>query len=449
MKNIAKRTKHTLLFPLLFMTLQLFGQIYTFFELPNMPVRVSNNAVVGGMVNGVPHVFSFAGIDETKTYSGIHKRAFRYNIDTQIWDEIAELPSGNGRVAAAASLVKNKIYIIGGYEVLANGSEISVDKVHIYNPDTNSYEPDGTPIPLAIDDHVQTVWRDSLIYVVTGWSNTGNVPNVQIYNPSNDEWMTGTPVPNNNDYKAFGASGGIIEDTIYYLGGAKYGTNFPISNQLRKGVIDPDDPTHITWSLISDIQDFGKLYRATTFRRGDELYWLGGSEVTYNYDGIAYNGSGGVSPRDYSWITLHDSEFIGITNDLYYAPRVMDLRGIATTQNSFGSPVGITAGGMTDVADVTNQVFLITFSIPVPPDPTQDLKFVSFQISPNPISDFFIIEKKGAFDIEIWDTTGKLFLQKKANGFEKINTSSLHSGVYFLKIFENGKWVGREKLIIK
>ena len=87
-----KSLKHTSSLIIFFLTFSFFanGQI----ELPSMPERVSNNAVTEGFVNGIPHVFSFSGIDSTKIYSGIHKRAFRYNTETQVWDQIADLPSG-------------------------------------------------------------------------------------------------------------------------------------------------------------------------------------------------------------------------------------------------------------------------------------------------------------------------------------------------------------------
>lgn len=435
--------KHTFTLLLFLFTFPSFSQVFT--ELPSMPMAVANNAVTEAKVNGVTHVYSFAGIDETKIYSGIHKKAFRYNTQTQVWDEIAELPSGNGRIAAGASVVKNKIYIIGGYEVFANGSEISVDKTHIYNPETNSYEPDGAPVPLAIDDHVQAVWRDSLIYVITGWSNTTNFPNVQIYNPTNDEWLAGTPVPNTNDYKAFGASGAIIGDTIYYLGGAKSSAGFNISDKLRKGVIDPNDPTNITWSLVANAS--GKVYRAAAFPGENHINWIGGSAITYNFNGIAYNGSGGVSPRE-NWIYLyHDNlgnEVLqSIPPDMWNAaPKVMDLRGIAKTDNG----LGITAGGMLENQQVTDKVFQINFNQLLF---NRNLDFISFKISPNPTSDFFTLEKEGNFDLQIWDVSGKLFLEKNINGFESINISNLDSGIYFVKIFEKDKWIGVEKLIIK
>ena len=103
----------------------------------------------------------------------------------------------------------------------------------------NRFLADGAPIPVPIDDHVQAVWRDSLIYVVTGWSDTRNVPNVQIYNPTEDKWIEGTSVPTGVQFESFGTSGTILGDTIFYYGGASFGFRFPVQNTLRKGVIDP------------------------------------------------------------------------------------------------------------------------------------------------------------------------------------------------------------------
>ena len=426
---------------LFFLTFSFFtnGQVFT--ELPSMPERVSNNAVTEGMVNGVPHVYSFSGIDSTKIFSGIHKRAFRYNTDTQVWDQIADLPSGNGRIAAGASTVKNKIYIIGGYEVFSNGGEASFDEVHIYDPEQDIYLPNGTPIPVPIDDHVQAVYKDSLIFVVTGWSNTTNVPDVQIYDPANDNWQVGTPVPNNNDYKVFGASGAIIGDTLYYIGGARFANNFPSSSFFRKGYINPNDPTDITWSgeplMLAAI-----AYRAAALTTDQGLYWVGGSEVTYNFNGIAYNGSGGVSPRD-NW--SHYSPFFGnlISLDNFTAPipKIMDLRGMARLDNNHG----IIAGGMLENQEVTNRVFQYNFADLTN---TNTLNLPRLDIFPNPTNESFTIQKEGNFQIQIFDSLGKLVLSKNKKGMESINISTLPTGSYFLKVFENEKILGVEQLII-
>ena len=69
-----------------------------------------------------------------------------------------------------------------------------------------------------------------------------NIPNVQIYDPTQNIWLSGTPVPG-SDYRSFGASGTIIGNTIYYFGGATSNDGFGIQNQVRIGAINPDIPT--------------------------------------------------------------------------------------------------------------------------------------------------------------------------------------------------------------
>jgi N-acetylneuraminic acid mutarotase len=319
-----------------------------------MPFRTANNAVCEATVNGSEFVYSFGGIDLTKVYSGIHKRSFKYDVSGDSWSEIASLPDAEAKIASGASFVKGKIYIIGGYHVYANGSETSSDKVHIYNPQTDTYEADGAPIPVAIDDHVQCVYKDSLIYVITGWSNTTNYPNVQIYNPDLDQWVNGTFVPGNYQYTAFGASGHIVGDTIYYHGGAA-GGSFVARKFMRKGYIDPNDPTNITWEHMGDAPGEAG-YRSACSAKGNTVFWVGGSPLSYNYNGVAYNGSGGVDP---SARILHFNnasyQYLDETTQPY---GVMDLRGIAKLSND----KWIICGGMDTNQVVSNRTFLLESS---------------------------------------------------------------------------------------
>ena len=201
---------------LLFFTLSLHAQI-TWQELPSMPEKVSNNAVTAAVVDGIPYVYSFSGIDSTKECSGDHLKSWRYNTMMQEWSAIPSLMDNSGKIAAGASTVNNQIYVIGGYHLASNCAETSSNRIHSYDPVSNTYNFTYI-IPTATDDHVQAVWRDSLLYVVTGWSNSGNISDVQVYNPTLHEWFEGTPVPNNDDYKVFGASGAIVGDTLYYIG---------------------------------------------------------------------------------------------------------------------------------------------------------------------------------------------------------------------------------------
>jgi N-acetylneuraminic acid mutarotase len=328
-----------------------FSQTWQWSQLADMPFRTSNNAVCEAVVGIDEVVYTFGGIDTTKIYSGIHNRCFKYTVGTDTWIEIDTLPDAP-KIASAASFVKGKIYILGGYHVAAGGSETSSNKVHVYNPGTESFEADGASIPVPIDDHVQCVYQDSLIFVVTGWSNSGNVPNVQIYNPLLNQWQVGTSTTNNAFYTAFGASGYIIGDTIYYHGGASGGA-FGAKKFMRKGYINPLDPTEITWTLMDDAPgDAG--YRSACSAHGNTIFWIGGSAKSYNYDGIAYDGSGGVDP---SARVLHFNNSVYQYSDEIAEPYgVMDLRGVA----KFGNDRWIICGGMDTNQVVSNRTFLLT-----------------------------------------------------------------------------------------
>lgn len=320
-------------------------------ELDTMPFRTANNAVCEAIVGGNEYVYSFGGIDTSKIYSGIHQKSFKYTVATDTWVEIDSLPDASAKIATGASFVKNKIYIIGGYHVLANSNEISSNKVHVYNPATDQFEADGATIPLAIDDHVQCVYKDSLIFVVTGWSNTENKPNVQIYDPSLNSWQTGTFTPNSPYYKAFGASGYIVGDTIYYYGGAA-GSSFAARSFKRKGFINPSDPSDITWTQMADAPG-SPSYRAACSGTDNSVFWVGGSSISYNFNGIAYNGTGGVNP---SARVLHfNVGSYSYFDDFPQPYGVMDLRGIAKLSNDRW----IICGGMDTNQVVSNRTFLL------------------------------------------------------------------------------------------
>lgn len=348
------RLPQLLLFPLCLFPLFTFSQTWSVDTLAAMPEPVTNNAVCEGFVGDTGVVYSFTGLDSTKLYSGIHLKSWRYNTVTDLWEALPDVPDTLGKIAASASRVGDIIYLIGGYHVYADGSEKSSDLVHRFDIQTNSWLSNGANIPVPIDDQVQGVWKDSLIYVVTGWSDDGNVPYVQIYDPTLDQWQVGTLVPDNALYKAFGASGYIFEDTIYYFGGAAFGQNFPIQGHLRKGIIDAEDPTQITWS--SQILQNGLVgYRMGATRVHDFVHWLGGSEVTYNYNGIAYNGSGGVSPAK---LNLYFSPPKNVWSSNLSDALPMDLRGVA----EISPEVKIIAGGMGAGQTVSNQTLQLTYN---------------------------------------------------------------------------------------
>lgn len=393
---------------------------WTWTELSAMPKRISNNAVVEGFVGNNAFVYSFSGIDSTKTHQGINLGSYKYDVQNDTWTTIAPLPDTMGKVAAGASFVNGRIYIIGGYHVLANGGEVSSDKVHVYNPVTDAYESDATAIPVPIDDQVQCVWRDSLIFVITGWSNTGNKPDVQIYNPYTDTWQVGTDVPNNNAYISFGASGTIIGDTIIYNGGVSGSFSFSSRNYTRIGVIDPNDPTQITWSqTIDNPGEAG--YRMASSHYENLAFWVGGGGVAYNYDGLAYSNGAGVEPLE---------RILQFKNDTHQFDEglgtpfgIMDLRGIAKISDT----EWIISGGMETGQSVSNRTFKIEID-PIAASVAQQVKEI--KIYPNPASNYLTVSEDNIGNtFSIVDLTGREVLTNSITSTQ-INVATIQEGVY-------------------
>lgn len=389
-----------------------------------LPEPLSNGAIEFGKINQDEFVYIWGSLDSTRSSSGIHQRGYKLNLNSNSWAPLPDLPDTTGKLALSASRIGDIIYVVGGYHVLSNGNEVSSNKVHRFSVSQNAFLSDASPIPVAIDDQVQTIYRDSLIYVITGWSNTGNVGDVQVYNPQTNTWNAATPVPVVGGFRAFGASGCIVGDTIYYFGGASSsGINFPASNRLCKGYINPENPLEIAWE--SSIPDSNlRRYRSACIVAGAFPHWVGGSSISYNYDGIAYNGSGAVNPEE-NILKWNRSSFEVIA--LEGLP--MDIRAVARMDDS----TWVIAGGMIGGPQVSDFVWKLTFSNPAG---IRILK-TDMKLFPIPVDEVFTIETKQLFNS--WCILDNSLNEVKSGILQNTGSFELHlgdlcSGIYWLRL---------------
>lgn len=319
-------------------------------NLADMPIAVTNNAVCGVTINGEDYVYSFGGLSSGKTYKDITLRSFRLKISANMWEEIDPLPDTMGKIASAASVLKDKIYIVGGYHVFPDGHEKSSAKVHVYDPASNKYLEDAQDIPTPIDDQVQAIWKDSLLYVVSGWSDSLNVGLVQVYEPTQNVWQYGTSVPDVYSYSVFGSSGVIVGNELYFAGGAgnRKNKNFPIQSYVRIGRINPGNALEIVWNTTA-IEAAG-IYRPGAMAYSGQPAWLNGADLSYNYNGVAYTGPK-VEPL--AQLLVFDKATKTLRKAHLEVPRVMDLRGVASFEDYF-----VVAGGMLAQQRVSNKTFL-------------------------------------------------------------------------------------------
>ena len=417
--STLKMLNYTVLLLTLVLSLNnLLGQSVRY--LPSLPEGIANNAVVGDPETGA--IYSFSGIDSSLEYSGIHARSYYYHPSTLEWLPLDNLPGELPRIAASASLLNDTIYIVGGYQVFENGSELSLKETHRFDIRSNSFSSDAPDILLAIDDHVQAVVGDSAIIQFSGWSNTGNTGWVQHYKPKNQSWTESTRI-RNQFLEAFGAAGVLLNDTIYYIGGAADVFNFPIQPYLRKGAINTENIQEIKWSYSE--HPIAATYRPGSYTYDGKAYWVGGGMNTYNYDGIAYDGSGSVLAL--SQLLEYDPATGRLRKVNVELPAVMVLRGIAQiSEHEF-----CVVGGMNSQLEVLSEVWCIDMSILSNSEPRPTEKQI--RLLENPVHNFLRLSEFYDGNVSIFSQEGKTMWQGYVNG-NTISVESLSSGIYFLHL---------------
>lgn len=317
------------------------------------PAPVSNNAVAHLKIGKNQLVFSLMGIGGKKTWDAITNRAFQLDLDTGKWAELRPVPGVAGRLAASAIGVREHVYLVGGYVVDAQGGEITVGDVNVYVPiDSRWYR--GADIPVPVDDSVIGSYRDRYIYLVSGWSRTDTVRNVQVYDTEKDSWSQATPIPGR---PVFGHAGAIVGDTIVYVDGAYSNPagnpHYIASDECWIGKIQKGDPSKIEWTKLPAHPGAARYRIAAAGSEKDQkIYFTGGTDNPYNFNGVGYDGKPSEpSPVTFAfnvktskWETVNEN-----TPD-----PTMDHRGMVPTKEGL-----IVVGGMGKGQEVTSKVNVI------------------------------------------------------------------------------------------
>lgn len=319
--------------------------------LGHLPAPVSNNAVALTDGPDGAMIYSFLGLGAGKTHTDITRAAYAVNLATGDSRTLPPVPVPQGTLAATAITVNGLIYVIGGYTVAPDGAEISTPHVHVFDPATATYER-RADMPLPVDDTVAGVYRDRYIYLVSGWHDTGNVADVQVYDTQEDRWFAATEYPG---APVFGHAGGLVDgclviaDGVAVLGEQDGRRQFGLVDEAWLGCIDPDDPARIDWQEIEP-HPGPPLYRIAAMgdaARGKVIF-AGGSTNAYNYNGMGYDGNPSLPSdavfaydvRAREWITYPDKPV-----------PTMDHRGLIRWGNLY-----VIAGGMVTGQQVTDRV---------------------------------------------------------------------------------------------
>ena len=223
--------------------------------------------VIGGWTGGSE---SACGINEV------------YDPATNFWTTAAPMPTARGEMNAAVAY--GRIYVMGGRTAAAYST---VNVTEAYDPTNDSWSTAAQmPYPVVayasavVDDKIYVIGGQDEWYGYHGMIGLGtpapapesypdiNLRYTQIYNPANDSWSFGAPVPGLVFGSAAGTTTGVYAPTrIYVLGGV--GGSFEASNQNLVY-----DPAENSWGSAAALPNAtsGEVVAVVN----DVLYVIGG-----------------------------------------------------------------------------------------------------------------------------------------------------------------------------
>jgi N-acetylneuraminic acid mutarotase len=310
-----------------------------------LPEPVANNAVAALSGDSGCTLLTATGIDGSRAAAGIHARAWKLDPGASTWTPLPDAP-GPARIAASAVSLRGRVYVLGGYSVAANGDETTHDTVAVWDPAAGWTT--AAPLPVPIDDAVVVAWRERWIVVVSGWSNTRPVSDVQIYDADTDRWEMGNPFAGT---PVFGHAGALVDDKLLVVDGVGAGGplgGFAIKAQTWLGVLDPAQPAQIAWSAAG-AHPGPPRYRAAAGVWNGRIVIHGGTDTPYNFDGLRYDTNAPAVPLGDA-IVFDPSAGAFVESAPVKPVPTMDHRGLVTCGEAAYTIGGMEAGPMTTTA---------------------------------------------------------------------------------------------------
>lgn len=319
-------------------------------KIPAMPSAVTSNAVAS--LKGGIEIYSLMGVGTKKTWDDITNKMYVLGLRSGKWIEGRPVPGVAGRLGASAVGVRGQIFLFGGYTVDGQGNEFVWGDVNSYVPQDHRWYR-GEDIPTPVEGAVIGFTHDRYIYLVGGRSKNGPVNNVQVYDAEKNIWSQATAFPGT---PVFGHAGGIADETIVYVDGAKKDPasgKYVASDECWMGKIDHKDPNKIEWSKLPAHPGparFGIV--AGAGEHDHRLLFSGGTTAPHNYKGLDADGKQAELSTVTFAFELHGNRWESITEDTYDVRA--DSRGIVFT------PIGpLVLGGTLKNSAVSARVLML------------------------------------------------------------------------------------------
>ena len=204
--------------------------------------------------------------------------------DTDLWNQVAPLPTPDDFLAAATG-PDGRIYAIGGSD-----SYGAVSTVSAYAPSTNTWTQVAS-LPVALDGPAAVTGPDGRIYAIGGLDSSFEpVSTVYAYTPSTNIWTQVASLPADLDELA-AATG--PDGRIYAIGGLD-------SHGNTVSAVYAYAPSTNTWTQVASLPEPLHHLAATTGPDGS-IYALGGADASVPVSTVyAY------APSTNTWTTVAD-----------------------------------------------------------------------------------------------------------------------------------------------
>lgn len=166
-----------------------------------------------------------------------------YDPITDKWTTMEPLPTPVSHHTSA--VVNNKIYILGG--------AINVNLNQIYDTEIDSWT-DGNPLPTGVDQAAAAVINvdntTQRIFVVGGKQDIDAVNLNQVYIVEEDRWFSGPSMPT----ARHGLGVAVVNDSIYAIGGREgspfFGFSISLANERYTPIVNNSDYTNSEFILM-------------------------------------------------------------------------------------------------------------------------------------------------------------------------------------------------------
>jgi N-acetylneuraminic acid mutarotase len=198
--------------------------------------KYSSHLALSGFIFTLVLFFVF----DNEVYPLTNNKAINVNFNSSYWEIGQNMSSARNELAAV--LLDNKIYVIGGENIAAGGSQ--KDTLDVYDTVKGKWIEDNNiaQMPASLD-HTAAATYDGKIYVVGGFHERKTpTDKLYIYDPEKNEWEEGTPLPSPSG----ALTADFINGTLYAIGGLN-------SSHIPTNTNEAYDPKTNSWTTKSQM----------------------------------------------------------------------------------------------------------------------------------------------------------------------------------------------------